>query len=61
MKDDVFIKENFCFVSERDRTEDCSLEKYSESFIIGRDTIEKADLGDTRERQRDTDLEEAST
>ena len=47
------MKENFFFVSERDRTKDCSLKKYSDSFIIGRDVMEKADLGDPRDRQRD--------
>ena len=55
MKDGVIMKENFCFDSERDRNEDCSLEMVSESFMIGRVVIEKVDLGDTRERQRDTE------
>ena len=47
------MKENFYFDSERDRAEDCSLEVYSESFLIGRDAVEKAVLGDTTDRQRD--------
>ena len=55
MKDGVIMKENFCFDSERDRTEECSLEMVSESFMIRRAVIEKVDLGDTRERQRDTE------
>ena len=32
MKDGVIRKVNFCFDSERDRTEDCSLEMFTESF-----------------------------
>ena len=53
MKDGVIMKEKFCLDSERDRTEDCSLEIVSESFMIRRVVIEKVDLGDTRERRRD--------
>ena len=36
MKDGVIRKENFCFSSEGDRMEDCSLEVITESFRIGK-------------------------
>ena len=36
MKDGFVRKENFCFISERDRTEDCSLEAEKELFRIGK-------------------------
>ena len=35
MKDGFVRKENFCFISERDRTEDRSLEAEKEFFRIG--------------------------
>ena len=35
MKNGFVRKENFCFISERDRTEDCSLEAGKELFRIG--------------------------
>ena len=50
MKDGFTMKENFCFYSEREWTEDCSLEVYSESFMIGK--VEKNVLGDTGRGQR---------
>ena len=59
MKDGVIMKENFCFDSEREWTEDCSLEMCSESFMIGRAVREKIDLGATREDKEILSLEEA--
>ena len=35
MKDGFVRKVNFCSISERDRTEDCSLKAETESFRIG--------------------------
>ena len=46
MKDGAVRKVNFCFNSERIRTEDCSLETDTEFFRIGEAEIEKARLGD---------------
>ena len=47
MKDGVIMKENFCFDSEREWTEDCSLEMCSESFMIGRAGVKTVGLGAT--------------
>ena len=49
MKDGFVRKENFCFISERDRTEDCSLEAVKESFRIGKDKDQRR--GQSRSRK----------
>ena len=59
MKDGVIVKENFCFNSEREWMDDCSLEMCSESFMIGRAVTEKIDLGASREEKEILSLAEA--
>ena len=53
------MKENFCFDSERDRMEHCSLKMVSESFMIGRVTIQTVHPGDSREGQKDVESSES--
>ena len=47
MRNGFVMKENFLFVSERDRAEDCSLEIEKELFRIGESRKKAGRLGDT--------------
>ena len=47
MKDGAIRKVNFCFDSERIRTEYCSLEIVTEFFRIGKVRFKKVSLGAT--------------
>ena len=49
MKDGYVMKVNLCSISERDRTEDCSLEAVKESFRIGKDKDQRR--GQSRSRK----------